>query len=217
MLRSLLENFGWRLFALVAATVLWATFVGSPELTTSISAPVEFRKMPAGLEISSEVPDRVYLEVQGPTARLHSNNLSNLPVVFDLSFVNRPGEHTLTITQNNIDLQPGLKLVRAVPAQIRLRFERRMERDVPVRARLSGTPRAGYAVAHQQVEPPRLRIVGPESHVLEVDYAETDPIDVSNVVGTQSFAVQTFVRNPYVRLAASPSVRVTVSVEKDGK
>ncbi|HWR51031.1 MAG TPA: CdaR family protein [Bryobacteraceae bacterium] len=214
MLRSFFHNFGWRVFALVIAIVLWATFVGSPELTTSVSAPVEYRNMPRGMEISSEAPERVYLEVQGPSARLNSFDLSNITVVFDLRSVNRTGDHTLTIESNNVDLQPGLTLVRAIPAQIRLRFERRVDADIPVRARLSGSPHAGYKVVRQEVNPPSLRIVGPESHVREVEYAETDPIDIANVLGTQSFQVQTFVRNPYVRLVSPPAVRVTVTVEK---
>lgn len=217
MFRSLLENFGWRVFALVAAIVLWATFVGSPELTTSISAPVEYRHMPSQLEISSEVPERVYLEVQGPTARLHSYDLSNTTVVFDLSFVSQPGDHTVTITQRNVDLQPGLKLIRAIPAQIRLRFEHRIQSEVSVRARLTGSPRPGYYVRQESVDPPRLQIIGPESHVREVEYAETDPIDITNLIGTQTFEVQTFIRNQYVRLASSPAVRVTVTVEKERK
>jgi YbbR domain-containing protein len=214
MLRSFLDNFGWRVFALVVAIVLWATFVGGPELTTSVSAPVEYRNMPKNLEISSEAPERVYLEVQGPSARLNSFDLSNITVVFDLSGVDRPGDQTLTIESSNVDLQAGLKLVRAIPAQIRLRFENRIGADIPIRVRLSGSPHSGYKVAREEVNPPRLRIVGPESHVREVEFAETDPIDISSVVGMESFQVQTFVRNQYVRLVTSPRVRVTVTVEK---
>lgn len=213
MLRSFVENFGWRVFALIVAIILWATFVGSPEVTTSVSAPVEYRNMPQNLEVSSETPERVHLEVQGPSARLNSFDLSSITVAFDLSGVSRPGDQTLTIEPANVDLQPGLTLVRAIPAQIRLRFERRIDADVPVRARLLGSPHTGYRVVRQEVNPPTLHIIGPESHVRDVEYAETDPIDISNVVGTESFQVQTFVRNQYVRLVSSPAVRVTVTVE----
>lgn len=215
MLRTFLENFGWRVFALVVAVILWATFVGSPELTTAVSAPVEYRNMPESLELSSEAPDRVHLEVQGPSARLNSFDLSNITVKFDLSGVTRAGDQTLTIEPYNVDLQPGLALVRAIPAQIRLRFEDRIGADIPVRVRLSGSPHPGYSVVRQDVSPPTLRIIGPESHVREVEYAETDPIDISSVVGEETFQVQTFVRNQYVRLMSSPGVRVTVAVEKN--
>jgi YbbR domain-containing protein len=209
------DNIGWRLFSVGAAVVLWITFVGSPELVRSVSAPIEFRRMPQELEISSEVPDNVYLEVRGPSARLHSVDLSGTTVVLDLGGVNRSGEHTFTITPANIDLQPGLDVVRAVPAQIRLNFERRITADVPVRVRLASSPPPGYRVVRQEVRPATLGIVGPESHVREVEHVETDPIDVSDAVGKREFRVGAFVRDQYVRLRSSAPVTVTVTLERE--
>ena len=42
----------------------------------------------------------------------------------------------------------------------------------------------------------------------------TDPIDVSNVVGTSEFRVNAFVEDPYVRFEGSPQVTVTVTMKK---
>jgi YbbR domain-containing protein len=209
------DNVGWRLFSLGAAVVLWMTFVGSPELVRSVFAPIEFRRMPEGLEISSEVPNDVYLEVRGPSARLHSGDLTGTTVVFDLGGVTSAGEHTFTITPANIDLQPGLELVRAVPAQIRLRFERRITADVPVRIRLASRPPPGYRVARQEARPSTVGIVGPESHIREIDHVETDAVDISQAVGRREFRVQTFVRDQYVRLRSTAPVTVTITLEKE--
>jgi YbbR domain-containing protein len=209
------DNLGWRLFSLVASVVLWITFVGSPELVRSVFAPIEFRRMPQLLEISSDVPKDVYVEVRGPSARLHSVDLSGATVIFDLASVTRPGEHTFTITPANIDLQPGLEVVRAVPAQIRLRFERRATAEVPVRVRLASGPPAGYRVVRRDVVPETVGIVGPESHVRTVDHVETDPVDISQAVGKRDFKVQTFVRDQYVRLRSSAPVTVSVTLEKE--
>jgi hypothetical protein len=60
--------------------------------------------------------------------------------------------------------------------------------------------------------PEKLRIVGPASRVERVKYAETDPIDLSNVVGKAEFRVHVFIGDPQVRLVSSPEVTVKVNL-----
>jgi hypothetical protein len=55
-----------------------------------------------------------------------------------------------------------------------------------------------------------LRIVGPESLVNEVKYAETDVIDLTGVTGEKEFRVGVFVEDPQVRFESAPQVTVKV-------
>ena len=57
-------------------------------------------------------------------------------------------------------------------------------------------------------------IVGPESRVTRVDAVQTDPIDLSGVVGESWFEVQLYVADSQVRLASSPTARVKVVLER---
>ncbi|MGE5488441.1 MAG: YbbR-like domain-containing protein [bacterium] len=209
-----LGNLALRGFSLAAATVLWATFVASPPLVRSVSASIELRNVPAGLEISSEVPTNVYLEISGPSAQLHSMNFAGEAVVLDLGSVNRPGEHTFTIEPGNIELPPGMRVIRAIPSQIRLRFERRATAQLPVRVRLAAPPPEGFVIVREIVSPPTLAIAGPESHVRRATYAETDPIELVPGVGWQVHQVQSFVRDSYLQVESSPAVTVSIELAR---
>lgn len=214
MIRMLLDNLGWKLFALVVAIALWMTFVSSPELVTSITVPVAYQRIPLELDMIADVTERVHLEIQGPSARLQNYDLSRTMVVLDASSVHGPGERTFTIDQSEVKLPAGLKLLRSVPAQVRVQFERRARREVPVRVRQSNPPPMGYRVKHQDIEPSKLIIVGPESRVSNIDVAETDPIDLSHVVAESEFRVHAFLPDPQVRFESSPLVRVKVRLER---
>ncbi len=214
MLGRLTRNLGWKFLSMALAVVLWYAVVGEPELATSVSAPVEYKNIPADLEMSSDVLDRVRLEVRGPSGKLHAADLANMEVVLDLATVHQPGERTFTIQQWNVNLPSGVILSRAVPAQVRVRFEHRVSREVPIRVRYSAQPQVGYRIARQQVQPSTVRIVGPESRVTLIETVQTDPIDVSSVVGEARFEVHTYVADSQVRLASPPVVRVTVTLEK---
>ncbi len=214
MIRRLFDHFGWRLLSLAAALLLWAGFAGRPELVTFISVPIEYQNMPDRFEMSSDVPQRVLLEVRGPSVKLHDVDQWHSAVVLNLAGVREPGEQTFTIERRHIELPAGLTVVRTTPGQLRLRFEHRLQAEVPVRVRFASPPPQGYRVGHETVSPKELEIVGPESRVRQVAEAETDPIDLSHVAGTAEFNVHTFVADPQVRFHSSPNVKVVIMLEK---
>lgn len=208
----LFKNLGWKVLSLAIALVLWLILVGEQELTTSASAPVILRNLPNDLEISSDVPDRIHIEIQGPVGRL--SHMSNPVVILDLNSVSQPGERTFTIHQSNLNLPSGVTLARAVPAYVRLRFERRLVRQVPIHIRLAGQPPDGYHIVRQEVVPPLVTVVGPESRVRRIEYAETDAIDLSALVSETEYQVSTFVNDDHVRVSDGQRVSVRITVER---
>jgi hypothetical protein len=134
-------------------------------------------------------------------------------VVLDMSGV-QAGERTFAIGDGNVRLPRGVRLVRAIPSEVRLDFERRGVREVPVVPRFAGDGSNGYAVAHFNVEPPRLLVVGPASHVDHIRSVTTDPVDVTAAVGSSEFHVNAFVADPFVRFQESPRVTVAVTMQK---
>ena len=59
------------------------------------------------LDISGNLPDRVRLEMRGPSGRLTRDNLSAVAAVLDLSD-SQPGDRTYSIRGRNFNLPAGV-------------------------------------------------------------------------------------------------------------
>lgn len=222
MLRSLkwgwtliARNFWWKVLSLAMAVVLWALVASEPELSTFATVQLSYKNLPEDLEIASEPVPSIDLELRGASGLLRGVGDTGVrpAVVLDMSNV-LPGEHTFTIGDGNVKLARGVHLVRAMPSQVRFTFERRMARSIRVLVRFTGEHSNGYEIASEQVEPPDLTVMGPASHVSRMLAVSTDPVDISNVVGTSQFRVNAYVNDPYVRFQSSPQVTVTVTMRK---
>ncbi|MDQ2950253.1 MAG: CdaR family protein [Acidobacteriota bacterium] len=214
MKRFLLHNLGWKALSVLLALVLWIVVAREPELATSISIPLLLRNVPDDLDISSDVLERVHVEVRGPSGRLVPENLSQAAVVLDLEGV-QPGERTFTIYPRNVRQLPiGVAFYRAVPSQVSLRFERLISRDVPIEPAYLKGPPDGYGVVKYSFTPPKLRVRGPENRVQRLNHITSDPIDLSGVVSQKGIRVQARVGDPQVRLESSPIVTFNVTMAK---
>jgi YbbR domain-containing protein len=133
--------------------------------------------------------------------------------LLDVSNIDAPGERTVTIGGGNLNLPRGVMFLRAVPSQLRLRFSRIAAKEVPVEVRFSGALPAGYRVASQSVDPPKLRVVGSEARVDTVNGVETDAIDLGRLTQSGEHRVNAFVKDPQLRFESSPLVTVRVNIE----
>ncbi|MBK9166338.1 MAG: YbbR-like domain-containing protein [Bryobacterales bacterium] len=214
-MRFLKQNIGLKLFALGLSVLFWSVFTHESEIGSFVNVPVEYRRLPEELEIVSDLTTTVSLELRGTQERLRSFSALPAGPVFDFSRILEPGEHTFQVDRRNVELPPGLTLVRAVPSQIRFRFERRVQRTVPVRVRFSGEPPEGYTVTRFEPDPQSVLIVGPESHVSRVEFVLTDPINLSSVIGQAHFGVNAYADEPMVRFPNPTRITVRVFVEKE--
>ena len=135
---------------------LWIAVANEPELSTFVSVPIEFKDLPEELEISSDVMEKVELEMSGPSGELRDFAGSRTAVVLDLSDA-APGERTYRIHEGTLHLPRGLRLIRSIPAQVRFQFEPRRQRTVPVVVRFTTTRRNSRSIL------PRLRSKVPKA------------------------------------------------------
>jgi YbbR domain-containing protein len=212
-MRFLTQNLGWKLLSILLAVGLWLAIAREPEVATSLSVPVEFKNMRDDLDISGDLPNRVFLEVRGQSGRLSRDNLSALAVVLDLADA-QPGVRTYDIRGRNLNLPSGVAFYRAVPSQLTLRFDQLAVKQESVQPVFENKP-AGYRIASQDFSPTEVRIRGSQDHVQAINQVKTDPMDLSGVAGEMVFHTHLNVGDAQVRLVdTSSDLTVRVKLEK---
>ena len=215
MIQILTRNLGWKILSLVIAIALWISVAREPEVATSLSVPVDFKNMRDDLDIDGNLPDRVRLEVRGPSGSLTRDSLSEVAVVLDLSDA-QAGERTYSVRSRNLNLPSGVVFYRAVPSQLTLHFDQLVMREELVQPLYVNKP-PGYRVASQQFTPARVRIRGSQDHVGAINQIRTDPIDLSGGAGERVFHTHLNVGDTQVRLVEVPAdITVRVKLEKIG-
>ena len=210
----LFQNFWWKLLSLAIAVLIWALVATEPELATFANVRLEYKNLPEGLEISSEPVSSVVLELRGPSGALRGAGDAIHPaVVIDMSDA-QAGEHTFSIGDRNVKVMRGVRLVRAIPSEVRFQFEPRRTRTVPVRVRFLNEGENGYVVSQCQVDPPDVEITGPRSRVARIAAVIADPIDLATTTGTSTFHVNVFTEDSFVRFQDAPEAVVTVTMKK---
>src|ERR1700733_1391764 len=213
MIQLFTRNLGWKVLSLLIAIGLWIAVSREPEVATSLSVPVDFKNMRDDLDTSGNLPDRVRLEVRGPSGRLTRDNLSAVAVVLDLSDA-EAGDRTYSIRGRNLNLPAGVVFYRAVPSEITVHFEQLIFKDESVEP-VYVNKRSGYRIARVDLRPSMVRIRGSQDRVQAIHQVKTDPIDLSGVTGEEVIRTHLNVGDPQVRVVDAPAdITVRGKLEK---
>lgn len=206
-----LEDWTMKLIALVITLGLWLGITGlrAPISRRFTNIPLNLR-VSNDLEVTSSPVTEVTILVLGDKGKIDQLNQRDLIVSFDLSEI-QAGDRVVPITPENvsIELPAGLKLEGITPSIIPIKLERIIERDVPVEAEIEGVLAEDFEIYHTSVNPPNVRVSGPESFIRPLDSISTEKISVESK--QDNFTAQQVslnVVNPKVRLIDTTVVDV---------
>jgi YbbR domain-containing protein len=208
--RWVLHNFWLKVLSLLIATGLWLAISPDQEpAEVALRVPIEFEHMPPELEISSVTIPEAQIRVRGPERLVRELRSSDIHTELELGDA-KPGERTFDLNAQQVRLHRDLSVVQVVPTQVHLSFDTRMTREVEIHARVTGNFVAGEQIAKVLVDPERITISGPRSHVVAVDAAATDPVDASGTRTQATFVTNVYVTDALVQVVQPTPVRVTV-------
>jgi len=217
MRRIFTQNLSLKLLSIVISVVLFSIVHGAEDAQRSVWVDVVALLPPddAGKILVSEIPDRIRLIIKGRRSQVNNISTESLPpVTIDLTD-GRVSRYSFF--DQEFDLPAGVNIVLIDPASIPLAWADRLEKEVPVVARLEGSPGQGLALGRPAVvEPASVRVIGPHDEVDPIRAVQTEPLEFSAMAAGRHVERVSLARpQPHVRYDPESPVRVTLDIVQD--
>ena len=176
-----LEDWTLKALALLITLGLWyaVTTQRAPATKRLHDVPLEFL-LPDNVDIGNDPLDRVDVMLEGSQDKLAVLTARDLVAQVDVTTL-LPGDRNPRLTEKNVsmELPEGVRILEITPSSLTLHLEPVVLEEVPVEARFEGEQPAGFVRGAVVVTPERIRVRGPQSHVVAVRRAYTETISLT--------------------------------------
>ncbi len=210
MSRRSANLWGLRLFAVLAATVVWfsSSLVKRERVSEKlIDATVTYNPT-RGIIILDPI-QTVKVRLRGPDRQIRTLAPHVVDVVIEVSGT-ATGTRDVQLDESNVLRPEGLEVLAIEPNSIPLRLDREKSQMLKVSPRLVGEPAAGAEPLLPIAYPDMVQVAGPESLLAGITAVTTSPISLDGHALTFRQTVSVVPPNPLVRIV-EPSV-VTVEI-----
>jgi YbbR domain-containing protein len=179
------ENLPTLVLAFILALAVWVSAVVAADPNEQHTLrPLALEKIGAApdMVLVEPITDQVRVTIKAPKSIwTQLNNNPNLARVWvDLTGL-EPGEHTLDV-KVRIDIRPT-QLVQVEPANIHVKLEPLVRREIPVELVVNGELPIGYKQDAANIQPTRITVSGPQSQVAQAARALVE-LNLSGAIET---------------------------------
>ena len=203
---------GSMVLALVIALFLWGVAHGSSSIERSFDVPVVLHGVPDDLVITDQTADVVNVRLLGSPAALRNVVPEKLQYAVNVANA-KPGVAEFEVDPSGLDFPRGARVIARSPARIEIKFESRVTKSVRVRPQLDGEPGAGFEIKSVEVEPPRVRVSGARSALMQIVDAPTETLDVTGQTAPLVRDTRVVLGVNHVWIEDAPSVKVHVEIQ----
>ncbi len=179
---------GTKLIAVLLAVITWYAIqptISFEQTVTDVPVRVLLDSGWAVLEQSVQAVD---VDFRGSREGLRNLQADEVAVVVDARDLS-PGETVaLPLLTRDVQAPAGVRPVFVRPGEITLNIDQEIDRTLPVRVHVQGTPPEGYLVEQIVAEPAEVTVRGPRQRLEQVEAIRTTSIDMHGRL--QSFKLQ---------------------------
>ena len=174
---------GQMMASIAIALLIWTTMVfdQSERIEKIITAPVQYTLSSENLVLVGERPDEVRLHVSGSMSEIDSLSPAQLSILIDISEA-REGRQTFYITENNLHLPRGVKLLDVSPPSLELTLAAISRKKLPIEPQLVGKLDQGLELNSVTVQPESIEVLIPTREGKDrITNITTTPVYLENI------------------------------------
>ena len=208
-------NWHLKLISLILATMLWMMVATEASSELGIEVPLEYRNVPARLEITGDTTNSVQVRLRGSSNVIRDISAKNVSTTIDLNNM-PPGEKIVPLSPQNVQAPFGAEVIRVNPSSVRFNLERTLTKTVPVVPTILSQLSDGFEIGSVMVNPGKVEIEGPESRISTLTSIATIPIRLDRRQTQINQVADLDVPDPQIRLQRPAPVVVRVEIRRKG-
>jgi diadenylate cyclase len=209
VLDFLKKNWRLRILSVLTAIVLWFVIVGPQRSELGMQVPIQYRNLPAGMEITGKWMDHLEVRVRGSQAGLANLNPRSVRAVVDLGNV-VTGLNYFRISNKNLQMPPGISMAKVRPSDLHLQIDAALTKKVRVTPSIVGNLPEGLRVS---VNPSEVKVRALETDFTKLKSVVTEPVEISALIEKTKITIPVMVKPDGLRVDSVNPKRVTISVE----
>jgi len=210
MRKWLFHNVGLKIVAVLLSIVLWLFVTSRGQSEMSLDVPIEFKNIPAGLEMVNNSAKTIDLNIRGQERFMQFLKSSDIRVSVDLSKAKK-GEGIYYINRGDVFLPNTVTVTNINPSSVRITFEETKTRVVRVIPVVVGQPARGYVIKSIAAEPQTVVIEGIQSETARINVIKTEPFDITGINETIKQSVRLDLTGRKIR-AKNDTVEVNLTI-----
>jgi YbbR domain-containing protein len=214
---ALTENLNLKLLSFAFALVIYSLVHGGQDARRSFMVDIEvtYPSEDSANVLVGSVPQSVRVFFRGSNQAIDNLRASSVSILLDLKS-SQPSHIVFDPKMLRLPDGVNVEVEQFDPAVIDLKWEQRVERDVPVEVSVVGTPAEGFVVKGPLIaEPKSVSVTGPQSDVMVLQHIRAEAFDVRGLT-EGSYPRQLAVELPNPRLKMKPkSVIVTAEITRE--
>jgi YbbR domain-containing protein len=176
LVRAFTDELPLKIVSLVIAVTLFVIVRGDKDAATAAYVRVIYT-LPQDKVLVSDPPGEVRVGVRGPWTRLQRfDERAVEPIRVELKDAPDGAVH---FDETMVKLPVGLRVASISPSEVKLEFEKREVREVPIQPILEGQPAEGFRVAKVTTQPSSVHVEGGTSAVDAITRVQTRPLQVT--------------------------------------
>lgn len=208
------RDIGLKILAVVLASLAWLYAHGEQTNEATFVTPVEYVLPPELVLMNDDpLPERVVIVASGTRAALARVQEVNLRYLVDLEAA-VPGATEYSFRTPPPGWPQRLRITTVSPAMIRVRFDERARRTVPVQLRTRGELPSGFVETGRELLPREIGLSGARSDLVDLEVIRTIPVNLAKASAGLDSDVPLDLAGLHLLPDSPTSVRLRMQVEE---
>lgn len=208
--QSVFSNLFPKIAIMLGVCIFWGLITTRQGQITTVTAPVRLHGVPDGIVLLHTVPEEVTVQIKAMSSLTPPPSKLDLTAEIDASGTTE-GTTSLRVNHANITAPSGMRITSVSPSSIRVSAEKKLRRNVPVKATLKGRLPPGQSSLNVISDPGSIDIEGPASQVSQIVSIATEEIDASQLKEGKTYLKNLRLPDKQVSLLRDTPVTIKLS------